>query len=149
MLCGRTFCYVCYVSNRKLRTAQYAINIFVRWKKPKSLWFYSEEKWFFHKSNYINQKGIKIHVLEDKALCPKLTFWERCVCLYDQALLCYCVHSKAHAWLIDTILDVSARVVFSSWLVIGWFIDIPLSCPYLEVEYLSPNHVYTWSVCLI
>ena len=48
------------------------------------------------------------------------------------------MHSKAHAWLIDTILDVSARVVFSSWLVIGWFIDIPLSCPYLEVEYLSP-----------
>ena len=22
--------------------------------------------------------------LEDKALCPKLTFWERRVCLYDQ-----------------------------------------------------------------
>ena len=60
-----------------------------------------------------------IFYLEDKALCPKLTFWERCVCLYDQALLCYCVHSKAHAWLIDTILDVSARVAFSSWLVIG------------------------------
>ena len=57
--------------------------------------------------------------LEGKALCPKLTFWEQCVCLYDQALLCYCVHSKAHAWLIDTILDVSARVVFSSWVVIG------------------------------
>ena len=56
------FCHVCYVSNRKLRTAQYAINIFVRRKKPKSLWFYSEEKRFFHKSNYINQKGIKIHV---------------------------------------------------------------------------------------
>ena len=60
-----------------------------------------------------------LQILEDKALCPKLTFWERCVCLYDQALLCYCVHSKAHAWLIDTILDVSARVVFSSWFVIG------------------------------
>ena len=41
------------------------------------------------------------------------------MCLYDQALLCYCVHSKAHAWLIDTILGVSARVVFSSWVVIG------------------------------
>ena len=61
----------------------------------------------------------EIKQLEDKALCPKLTFWERCVCLYDQALLCYCVHFKAHAWLFDTILNVSARVVFSSWVVIG------------------------------
>ena len=32
-------------------------------RKPKSfLWFYSEEKRFFHKSNYIHQKGIKIHM---------------------------------------------------------------------------------------
>ena len=59
--------------------------------------------------------------MEDKALCSRLTFWERRVCLYDQALVCYCLYYKAHAWLID----------------------IPLSCPYLEVEYLFPNHVYT------
>ena len=59
----------------------------------------------------LNVNNFESKQLEDKALCPKLTFWERCVCLYDQALLCYCVHSKAHAWLIDTILDVSARVV--------------------------------------
>ena len=61
----------------------------------------------------------KANIIGGQSSCPKLTFWEWCVYLYDQALLCYCVHSKAHAWLIDTILNVSARVVFSSWVVIG------------------------------
>ena len=57
--------------------------------------------------------------LKDKVLCPKLTFWERSVCVYDQALMCYCLHSKAHAWLTDTILNVFARAVFCSWVAIG------------------------------
>ena len=62
---------------------------------------------------------LMINILEDKALCPKLTFWERRVCLYDQALVRYCLHSKAHAWLSDTILKVSARAIFCSWVSIG------------------------------
>ena len=57
--------------------------------------------------------------LEDKALCPKLTFSEWRVCLYDQALVYYCLHSKAHAWLNDAILNVSAWAVFCYWVCIG------------------------------
>ena len=50
----------------------------------------------------LSQK-VNNNALEDKALCPKLTFWERRVCWYDQALVRYCLHSSAHAWLIDAI----------------------------------------------
>ena len=45
------------------------------------------------------------------------TAWR--VCLYDQVLVRYCLHSKVHAWLDDTILNVSTRAAFCPWVSIG------------------------------
>ena len=44
--------FVAEVDNRSLKADCTDFNMFVRWKKPKSLLFFSEEKIFFHKSNY-------------------------------------------------------------------------------------------------